>query len=97
MKIIATLNQCTTTLVQCVCTVVYKVKPKELNPHPDYTGTITMHISIECKDNKYRYLINKQSDTVSEVFKKDITNIVPDCGSMVMSDIVLEKAKGRGN
>ena len=41
------------------CLATFKIKAKELNPIPDFTGIITMHVTIECKDNKYRYSITK--------------------------------------
>lgn len=85
-----------TTSTKAECTAVFKVKPKELNPHPDWTGTVTMHVSIECKDGKYRYLINKviHTSTNGKASGGDVTNAVPDCGSMTMSDIVWKKLKG---
>ena len=85
-----------TTSTKAECTVVYKVKPKELNPHPDWTGTVIMHVSVECKDSKYRYVINKvkHSSTSGKASGGDVTNAVPDCGSMTMSDIVWKKLKG---
>jgi len=78
------------------CKIVFKVRPKELNPQPDYTGTITMHVSIECKDNKYRYIINKvkHTSTSGKASGGDITNPVPDCGSMVMNDLTWKKLRG---
>jgi hypothetical protein len=78
------------------CVASFNIKPKELNPQPDYTGTITMHVSIECKDNRYKYTITKIKHTskTGKASGGDINNIVPDCGSMVMPDIVWKKIKG---
>lgn len=78
------------------CVATFKIKPKELNPIPDYTGTITMHVTIECKDNRYKYTIHKIKHTSAKgnASGGDINNIVPDCGSMVMPDITWKKIKG---
>jgi len=78
------------------CLATFKIKAKELNPQPDYTGTITMHVTIECKDNKYRYSITKMKHIAANgrASGGDITNVVPECGSMTMPDIVWKKIKG---
>ncbi len=78
------------------CLATFKIKAKELNPQPDFTGTITMHVSIECKDNKYRYSITKikHISANGKASGGDINNLVPDCGSMTMPDIVWKKIKG---
>lgn len=78
------------------CVAKFKIKPKELNPNPDYTGTITMHVSIECKDNRYRYVITKLAHTSAsgKASGGDINNAVPACGSMTMPDLVWKKIKG---
>lgn len=85
-----------TTANKAECVVKFPIKPKELNPVPDYTGFISMHVSIECKDNRYRYVISKITH-VSKTGKAsggDVSNIVPDCGSMTMPDLVWKKIKG---
>ncbi len=78
------------------CLATFKIKAKELNPNPDYTGMITMHVTIECKDNKYRYSITKMKHTASngKASGGDITNIVPECGSMIMPDKTWKQIKG---
>lgn len=78
------------------CLATFKIKAKELNPQPDFTGIITMHVTIECKDNKYRYSITKlkHTSTNGKASGGDINNIVPECGSMTMPDIVWKKIKG---
>src|SRR4051812_22680857 len=48
-----------TTGTKAECVVTFKIKPKELNPVCNYAGTITMHESIECKENRYRYTVGK--------------------------------------
>lgn len=85
-----------TTGTKAECIAVFKVRPKELNPGSDYTGTINMHVSIECKDNRYRYVISKikHVSTNGQVSGGDMNNIVPDCGSMVMPDNIWKKLKG---
>ena len=78
------------------CLATFKIKAKELNPQPDYTGIITMHVTIECKDNKYRYSITKMKHTATngKATGGDITNIVPECGSMTMPDKTWKQIKG---
>lgn len=78
------------------CLATFKIKAKELNPQPDFTGNITMHVTIECKDNKYRYSITKMKHISAngKASGGDISNIVPECGSMTMPDIVWKKIKG---
>ncbi len=78
------------------CLATFKIKAKELNPQPDFTGNITMHVTIECKDNKYRYSITKMKHTAAngKASGGDITNIIPDCGSMTMPDKVWKQIKG---
>lgn len=78
------------------CIAKFKIKVKELNPNPDYTGTISMHVSIECKDNRYRYVITKLTHTSAngKANGGDVNNQVPTCGSMTMSDLVWKKIKG---
>lgn len=78
------------------CLATFKIKAKELNPQPDFTGTITMHVTIECKDNKYRYSITKMKHTSAngKASGGDIDNIIPDCGSMTMPDKVWKQIKG---
>ncbi len=86
----------TTTATKAECAVSFPVKPKELNPEVDYTGKITMKVVIECKDSKYRYTVSE----IKHVSKKgntnggSIDNVVPECGSMAMNDIVWKKLKG---
>ncbi|MBX3163580.1 MAG: hypothetical protein KF900_03810 [Bacteroidetes bacterium] len=80
--------------VECVAT--FSIMPKELNPKPDYTGKFTMNVVIECKDSRYRYTISQ----IKHISKKgdynggDIGNSTPECGSMIMDDIMWKKLKG---
>lgn len=85
-----------TTGSKAECVATFTIKPKELNPQADYTGSITMHVSIECKENKYRYLINnlKHISSNGTASGGNIDNVVPDCGSMAMPDITWKKIKG---
>jgi hypothetical protein len=85
-----------TTSSKAECITTFTVKPKELNPECDYTGTIVMKVVIECKDNKYRYTINgiKHISKTGQTTGGSIDNIVPECGSMVMSDLQWKKIKG---
>ena len=85
-----------TTAKKAECIAKFKIKPKELNPNPDYTGTITMHVSIECKDYRYRYVISKITHTSAngKASGGDINNVVPSCGSMTMPDLIWKRIKG---
>lgn len=85
-----------TTGSKAECNATFTVKPKELNPEVDYTGKISMKITIECKDNKYKYTISqiKHISTSGKTTAGSIDNKVPECGSMAMGDIVWKKLKG---
>ncbi|MBA3683470.1 MAG: hypothetical protein H0W73_20235 [Bacteroidetes bacterium] len=85
-----------TTGSKAECTAIFPVKPKELNPEVDYTGKISMHIAIECKDNRFKYTISqiKHISTSGKTSAGSIDNKVPDCGSMIMGDLVWKKLKG---
>lgn len=78
------------------CTASFPVKPKELNPEVDYTGKVTMKVVIECKDNRYRYTVSeiKHISKSGETTGGSIDNVVPECGSNAMHDIVWKKLKG---
>lgn len=84
-----------TTGSKAECTATFKYKPKELNPQSDVEGTITMHVSIEAKENKYRYTITK----ITHISKNaafsggDIYQEVPQCGSMKMSNELWKRVK----
>ncbi|MBA2612639.1 MAG: hypothetical protein H0U95_11745 [Bacteroidetes bacterium] len=85
-----------TTGAKAECNATFPVKPKELNPEVDYTGKISMKITIECKDNKYKYTVSmiKHISTSGKTTAGSIDNKVPECGSMAMGDIVWKKLKG---
>jgi len=72
----------TGTKAECVVTINYR--PKELNPVADVQGTITMHVSIDAKEGKYRYTISKLNHNAknAEYSGGDIYSEVPKCGSM---------------
>lgn len=78
------------------CVAKFKIRAKELNPVTDFTGIIEMHVSIDCKDNKYRYTISriKHISNNGKASGGAIENIVPECGSMTMSDNTWKKIKG---
>jgi len=80
--------------VECIAS--FPVKPKELNPQVDYSGKVTMKVVIECKDSKYRYTISdiKHISKSGNVNGGSVDNVVPDCGSMGMNDLVWRKLKG---
>lgn len=86
----------TTTGSKAECLVSFPVKPKELNPQVDYTGKITMKVVIECKDSKYRYTVSeiKHTSKNGTTTGGSIDNVVPECGSMGMHELVWKKLKG---
>ena len=73
-----------TTGTKAECIVTFNYKPKELNPVADVQGTITMHVSIDAKEGKYRYTISKLNHNAknAENTGGDVYNEVPKCGSM---------------
>ncbi|MEO6303152.1 MAG: hypothetical protein ABIP51_08255 [Bacteroidia bacterium] len=85
-----------TTGSKAECTATFPCKPKELNPETDYTGKLSMHIAIECKDNRYKYTVSqiKHISTSGRTTAGSIDNKVPECGSMAMGDIIWKKLKG---
>jgi len=85
-----------TTSAKAECIATFTVIPKELNPPCDYTGTVTMKVVIECKDRKYRYTISgiKHTSKSGKTTGGSIDNVVPECGSMIMTDLQWKKIKG---
>lgn len=73
-----------TTGTKAECIVTFNYKPKELNPVADVQGTITMHVSIDAKEGKYRYTISKLNHNAknAENTGGDVYSEVPKCGSM---------------
>src|ERR1043166_6167793 len=78
------------------CRAVFPVKPKELNPEVDYSGKISMKVTVECKTGKYRYTISdiRHLSKSGSTTGGSIDNPVPECGSMTMHDVVWKKLKG---
>jgi hypothetical protein len=72
-----------------VCQVSFTYKVKELNPTDKVDGEITMTVTIEAKEGKYRYTINnlKHKATIADLSGGDIYANIPACGSMKLSDI----------
>ena len=83
------------TKVECMAS--FPVKPKELNPGVDFTGKITMKVVIECKDSKYRYTVSdiKHISKTGNTNGGSVDNVVPECGSMGMNELVWKKLKGQ--
>ncbi len=73
-----------TTGSKAECVVTFNYKPKELNPVADVQGTITMHVSIDAKEGKYRYTISKLNHNAknADYTGGDVYSEVPKCGSM---------------
>lgn len=72
-----------------VCQVSFAYKVKELNPTDKVEGEISMTITVEAKEGKYRYTINniKHKATIVEISGGDVYGIVAECGSMKLSDL----------
>jgi hypothetical protein len=70
------------------CNVSFPYKQKILNPENDVDGTITMDLVIEAKEGKYRYTIKniRHKANKSSMSCGDIYAVVPECGSMKVSD-----------
>jgi len=85
-----------TTGSKAECVVTFNYKPKELNPTADVQGTITMHVSIDAKEGKYRYTISKISHNAknAEYTGGDIYSEVPKCGSMKLPPDMWKRIKG---
>jgi hypothetical protein len=77
------------------CNVSFVFKLKELNPVVDAQGTISMHVSIDAKDGKYRYTISKITHAAanSEYTGGDVYNEIPKCGSMKMPPEMWKRIK----
>lgn len=86
----------TTTSTKVECSASFPVKPRELNPEVDFTGKITMKVVIECKDSKYKYTVSdiQHISKSGKTSGGSIDNLVPDCGSMGMNDLVWKRLKG---
>lgn len=84
-----------TTGSKAECVVTFTYKPKELNPVADVQGTITMHVSIDAKEGKYRYTVSKINHNAknSEYTGGDVYAEVPKCGSMKMPPDVWKRIK----
>lgn len=70
------------------CNLSFPFKQKVLNPESDVDGTISMDIVIEAKEGKYRYTIKniKHQAKKPGMSCGDIYAVVPECGSMKVSD-----------
>lgn len=84
-----------TTGSKAECVATFNYKPKELNPAADVQGSITMHLSIEAKEGKYRYTISKINHNAknAEFSGGDVYNEVPACGSMKLPTELWKKIK----
>ena len=72
-----------------VCQISFPYKVKELNPSDKVEGEITMTVTIDVKEGKYRYTINniKHKSAVADYNGGDVYGLVPECGSMKMTDL----------
>lgn len=79
--------------VACVASFIYK--PKELNPVNDVEGEITMNVTIECKEGKYRYTIDKMEHKAKKegMSGGDVFNPVPACGSFKITELTWKQIK----
>lgn len=70
------------------CNLTFPFKQKVLNPVDDVDGTISMDLIIEAKEGKYRYTIKniKHKAARAGMSGGDVYAVVPECGSMRVSD-----------
>lgn len=70
------------------CNLSFPFKQKQLNPESDVDGTIMMDLIIEAKEGKYRYTIKNIKHQASKAGMScgDVYGVVPECGSMKVSD-----------
>ncbi|HWY33808.1 MAG TPA: hypothetical protein VNX68_04130, partial [Nitrosopumilaceae archaeon] len=79
-------NNATSAGDKVTCNVVFPYKPKELNPVNDVEGEISMDVTIECKEGKYRFTINNMKHKAkSDATGGDVFNETPECGTMKIS------------
>jgi hypothetical protein len=66
------------------CVAIFDFKPKELNPVNDVEGTITMNVTIDFKEGKYRYTIDKMEHKAKRGVSSggDVFADVAACGSI---------------
>jgi hypothetical protein len=85
-----------TTGTKAECVATFKYKPKELNPGADVEGTISMHLSIEAKEGKYRYTITKITHNANktECTGGNVYNDAPACGSLKVPPDLWKRIKG---
>ncbi|MBS1647412.1 MAG: hypothetical protein JST67_08740 [Bacteroidetes bacterium] len=78
------------------CQAVFEYKTKELNPTEKVDGKITMTITIEAKEGKYRYTINNIKHVANDGLTSggDVYNVVPECGSNKLSSVTWKRIKG---
>lgn len=70
------------------CQVVFNFKQKILNPENDVDGKIKMELIVEAKEGKYRYTVKNIKHVANKpgMSGGDIYNVVPECGSLNLSD-----------
>jgi hypothetical protein len=80
------------------CVAIFPYKLKELNPQADVEGIFSLHLSIEVKEGKYRYTISKINHISNNAAFSggDITNEVPECGSLKLSSDLWKKIRSQG-
>lgn len=83
---------------QVVCNVKFYYKPKELNPVNDVEGEITMRVTVDCKEGKYRYTVDKIEHKAKRGTSSggDVFNEVPACGSMNLNSVIWKQIKSAG-
>ena len=70
------------------CKLTFPFKQKILNPQSDVDGFISMDLTIDAKEGKYRYTIkNMRHKAINDGMSGgDIYLKVPECGSMFVTD-----------
>ncbi|MCD6066664.1 MAG: hypothetical protein K0S33_1490 [Bacteroidetes bacterium] len=77
------------------CVVLFDYKPKELNPVNDVEGTISMNLTIDFKEGRYRYTIDKMEHKAKRGVSSggDVFNDVPACGSMNLNSVIWKQIR----
>jgi hypothetical protein len=77
------------------CNVTFIYKQKILNPENEVDGKITMDVIIDAKEGKYRYTIKniKHKANKQGMSGGDVYAIVPECGSMSVTDRTWKQIK----
>ncbi|HWY13241.1 MAG TPA: hypothetical protein VN026_18055 [Bacteroidia bacterium] len=77
------------------CNLQFPFKQKILNPEADIDGSISMDLTIDAKEGKYRYTIKNIRHKANKAGMSggDIYLNIPECGSMYVSDKIWKQIR----